>query len=291
MAERGRLRVPLMQQSRAPRCPTPGVPAEAASVERSRSLATPDAGKSTLTEALALHASAITRAARCTARPGRRGVTSDWMAMVRARGISITSAALRFDYRDIVLETCWIPRVTRISPEDTYRVLSAVDGAVMLLDSAKGLEPQTLKLFDVCRSRAIPGDHVREQVGPAGPGAAGTARRDRAADRAPPGPGELAGWSRRRFPRPDRTGHRRVSPTFTRTPGGAGRALETRLDAAAAAGRDGQAYAGGTRGTDPARRDLRAGYRHGHFLAGVSCPVPCSGPRCRTSASAACSTW
>src|ERR1700739_2729464 len=115
----------------------------------------PDAGKLTLTEALALHASAITQAGAVHGKAGRRGVTSDWMAMERARGISITSAALRFDYRDMVLNLLDNPGHANFS-EDTYRVLSAVDGAVMLLDSAKGLEPQTMKLFDVCRSRAVP---------------------------------------------------------------------------------------------------------------------------------------
>ena len=115
----------------------------------------PDAGKSTLTEALALHASAITQAGAVHGKAGRRGVTSDWMAMERARGISITSAALRFDYRDTVLNLLDTPGHADFS-EDTYRVLSAVDCAIMLLDSAKGLEPQTLKLFDVCRSRGVP---------------------------------------------------------------------------------------------------------------------------------------
>src|SRR5580704_13510047 len=113
----------------------------------------PDAGKSTLTEALALHASAITQAGAVHGKAGRRGVTSDWMAMERARGISITSAALRFDYRGMVLNLLDTPGHADFS-EDTYRVLSAVDGAVMLLDSAKGLEPLTL--FDVCRSRGVP---------------------------------------------------------------------------------------------------------------------------------------
>src|SRR6267378_2932754 len=115
----------------------------------------PDAGKSTLTEALALHASAITQAGAVHGKAGRRGVTSDWMAMERARGISITSAALRFDYHDTVLNLLDTPGHADFS-EDTYRVLSAVDCAIMLLDSAKGLEPQTLKLFDVCRSRHVP---------------------------------------------------------------------------------------------------------------------------------------
>jgi peptide chain release factor 3 len=115
----------------------------------------PDAGKSTLTEALALHASAITQAGAVHGKAGRRGVTSDWLAMERERGISITSAVLRFSYRDLVLNLLDTPGHADFS-EDTYRVLEAVDCAIMLLDSAKGLEPQTLKLFDVCRSRNIP---------------------------------------------------------------------------------------------------------------------------------------
>ena len=115
----------------------------------------PDAGKSTLTEALALHASAISEAGAVHGKAGRRGVTSDWMAMERDRGISITSAVLRFDYGDAVLNLLDTPGHADFS-EDTYRVLEAVDCAIMLLDSAKGLEPQTLKLFDVCRNRRIP---------------------------------------------------------------------------------------------------------------------------------------
>jgi peptide chain release factor 3 len=115
----------------------------------------PDAGKSTLTEALALHAAAINTAGAVHGKAGRRGVTSDWMAMERDRGISITSAALKFDYAGHVLNLLDTPGHADFS-EDTYRVLEAVDCAIMLLDSAKGLEPQTLKLFDVCRSRHVP---------------------------------------------------------------------------------------------------------------------------------------
>ncbi|MEC3981639.1 peptide chain release factor 3 [Amycolatopsis sp. H20-H5] len=115
----------------------------------------PDAGKSTLTEALALHARVISEAGAVHGKGGRRGVTSDWMEMEQARGISITSAALQFDYRDTVINLLDTPGHADFS-EDTYRVLSAVDSAVMLLDAAKGLEPQTLKLFDVCRHRGIP---------------------------------------------------------------------------------------------------------------------------------------
>lgn len=115
----------------------------------------PDAGKSTLTEALALHAHVIGEAGAVHGKAGRRGVTSDWMAMERERGISVTSAVLQFAYRDMVLNLLDTPGHADFS-EDTYRVLAAVDCAVMLLDAAKGLEPQTLKLFDVCRHRKLP---------------------------------------------------------------------------------------------------------------------------------------
>ncbi|EIE97223.1 peptide chain release factor 3 [Saccharomonospora glauca K62] len=129
-----------------------------AQARRRRSFAVishPDAGKSTLTEALALHARVIAEAGAVHGKAGRRGVVSDWMEMERARGISITSAALQFAYGDTVVNLLDTPGHADFS-EDTYRVLSAVDSAVMLLDAAKGLEPQTLKLFDVCRHRGIP---------------------------------------------------------------------------------------------------------------------------------------
>src|ERR687897_1566419 len=115
----------------------------------------PDAGKSTLTEALALHARVIGQAGAVHGKAGRRGTVSDWMDMEKARGISITSAALQFSYRDTVVNLLDTPGHADFS-EDTYRVLAAVDAAVMLLDAAKGLEPQTLKLFEVCRARRIP---------------------------------------------------------------------------------------------------------------------------------------
>ncbi len=115
----------------------------------------PDAGKSTLTEALALHAQVISEAGAVHGKAGRRATVSDWMEMERARGISITSAALQFAYGDHVVNLVDTPGHADFS-EDTYRVLSAVDAAVMLVDAAKGLEPQTLKLFQVCRYRRIP---------------------------------------------------------------------------------------------------------------------------------------
>lgn len=115
----------------------------------------PDAGKSTLTEALALHARVITEAGAVHGKAGRRATVSDWMEMEKARGISITSTVLQFPYRDCVINLLDTPGHADFS-EDTYRVLTAVDCAVMLIDAAKGLEPQTLKLFQVCKHRRIP---------------------------------------------------------------------------------------------------------------------------------------
>ncbi len=115
----------------------------------------PDAGKSTLTEALALHARVIQEAGAIHGKAGRKSTVSDWMDMEKARGISISSAALQFGYGGCVVNLLDTPGHADFS-EDTYRVLAAVDCAVMLLDAAKGLEPQTMKLFDVCRHRGIP---------------------------------------------------------------------------------------------------------------------------------------
>jgi peptide chain release factor 3 len=86
---------------------------------------------------------------------GRRSATSDWMAMEQQRGISITSTVLQFNYRDCVVNLLDTPGHRDFS-EDTYRVLAGCDGAVMVLDAAKGIEPQTLKLFEVCRDRGLP---------------------------------------------------------------------------------------------------------------------------------------
>ncbi|RYY44528.1 MAG: GTP-binding protein, partial [Actinomycetales bacterium] len=115
----------------------------------------PDAGKSTLTEALALHARVISEAGATHGKAGRRATVSDWMEMEKARGISISSTALQFEHEGHVINLVDTPGHADFS-EDTYRVLSAVDFAVMLLDGAKGLEPQTLKLFDVCHRSGIP---------------------------------------------------------------------------------------------------------------------------------------
>ncbi|SNS46390.1 peptide chain release factor 3 [Rhodococcoides kyotonense] len=122
----------------------------------------PDAGKSTLTEALALHARVISEAGAIHGKAGRRSTVSDWMEMEKARGISVSSTALQFNYQvdptvdEInVINLVDTPGHADFS-EDTYRVLTAVDAAVMLIDAAKGLEPQTLKLFQVCRQFGIP---------------------------------------------------------------------------------------------------------------------------------------
>jgi peptide chain release factor 3 len=130
----------------------------AAEVARRRTFAIishPDAGKSTLTEKLLLYSGAVAEAGTVRARRGERAVRSDWMALERERGISISSTALRFARDDYLLNLLDTPGHRDFS-EDTYRVLSAVDSAVMLLDAAKGLEDQTLRLFEVARRRRIP---------------------------------------------------------------------------------------------------------------------------------------
>lgn len=115
----------------------------------------PDAGKTTLTEKFLLYGGAIAEAGSVKARSGRRSATSDWMELEQKRGISITSTALQFEYRDCVLNLLDTPGHRDFS-EDTYRVLAATDAAIMVLDAAKGIEPQTLKLFEVCRQRNVP---------------------------------------------------------------------------------------------------------------------------------------
>jgi peptide chain release factor 3 len=115
----------------------------------------PDAGKTTLTEKLLLYGNAIELAGNVRARRNQRTTTSDWMKMEQERGISITSTVLQFPYRGHIINLLDTPGHQDFS-EDTYRTLSAVDSAVMVLDAAKGIEPQTRKLFEVCRKRGIP---------------------------------------------------------------------------------------------------------------------------------------
>lgn len=115
----------------------------------------PDAGKTTLTEKLLLYGNAIHLAGSVRARRSQRHATSDWMAMERERGISITSTVLQFPYRGRVVNLLDTPGHKDFS-EDTYRTLAAVDSAVMVLDAAKGIEAQTRKLFEVTRRRGLP---------------------------------------------------------------------------------------------------------------------------------------
>ncbi|MEY2454927.1 MAG: peptide chain release factor 3 [Acidimicrobiaceae bacterium] len=115
----------------------------------------PDAGKTTLTEKFLLYGGAVQEAGAVKARGERRRATSDWMELEQKRGISITSTVLQFPYRDHVLNLLDTPGHRDFS-EDTYRVLAAADAAIMVLDVAKGIEPQTLKLFEVSRDRGIP---------------------------------------------------------------------------------------------------------------------------------------
>lgn len=115
----------------------------------------PDAGKTTLTEKLLLYGNAIQLAGNVRARRNQSHTTSDWMTMERERGISITSTVLQFPYREHVVNLLDTPGHQDFS-EDTYRTLMAADSAVMILDAAKGVEAQTIKLFEVCRRRGIP---------------------------------------------------------------------------------------------------------------------------------------
>ncbi len=115
----------------------------------------PDAGKTTLTEKLLLYGGAVQLAGSVTARKHQRATTSDWMELERKRGISISSTVLQFDYDNYRINLLDTPGHKDFS-EDTYRVLTAVDSVVMVIDSAKGIEPQTRKLFEVCRQRGIP---------------------------------------------------------------------------------------------------------------------------------------
>ena len=136
---------------------SPADPVEAAARRRTFAIIShPDAGKTTLTEKLLLYGGALGReAGSVKAKGDRRSATSDWMDLEQQRGISITSTVLQFPYRDRVVNLLDTPGHRDFS-EDTYRVLTACDAAVMVLDAAKGIEAQTLKLFEVCRDRGLP---------------------------------------------------------------------------------------------------------------------------------------
>ncbi len=115
----------------------------------------PDAGKTTLTEKLLLYGGAVQLAGSVTARKHQRATTSDWMELERKRGISISSTVLQFDYDGYRINLLDTPGHKDFS-EDTYRVLTAVDSVVMVIDAGKGIESQTRKLFEVCRQRGVP---------------------------------------------------------------------------------------------------------------------------------------
>ena len=115
----------------------------------------PDAGKTTLTEKLLLYGGAIQLAGTVKARKSARHATSDWMEVEKQRGISVTSSVMQFDYTDHTINLLDTPGHQDFS-EDTYRVLTAVDAAVMVIDAAKGVEEQTIKLLEVCRLRDTP---------------------------------------------------------------------------------------------------------------------------------------
>jgi len=127
-------------------------------VERRRTFAIishPDAGKTTLTEKLLLFGGAVREAGAVRAEKAARHATSDWLELEKQRGISVSSSVLHFDYAGHRVNILDTPGHRDFS-EDTYRTLMAADSAVMLIDAAKGVEPQTRKLFEVCRIRRIP---------------------------------------------------------------------------------------------------------------------------------------
>jgi len=118
-------------------------------------IAHPDAGKTTLTEKLLLFGGAIQLAGEVKAKKDRMNTRSDWMKIERERGISVVTSVMTFEYGDNVFNLLDTPGHEDFA-DDTYRTLSAVDSAVMVIDAAKGIEPRTLKLFEVCRLRDIP---------------------------------------------------------------------------------------------------------------------------------------
>ena len=133
-------------------------PAIANEIARRRTFAIishPDAGKTTLTEKLLLYGGAVQLAGSVTARRKQRATTSDWMELEKQRGISVSSTVLQFDYAGYRVNLLDTPGHQDFS-EDTYRVLTAVDAAIMVIDAGKGIEVQTRKLFEVCRRRGVP---------------------------------------------------------------------------------------------------------------------------------------
>src|SRR3990170_3280021 len=115
----------------------------------------PDAGKTTLTEKLLLFGGAIQLAGTVKGRKASRHATSDWMGLEKQRGISVTTSVMQFPYKEFIVNLLDTPGHEDFS-EDTYRTLTAVDSALMVIDSAKGVEARTIKLMEVCRLRDTP---------------------------------------------------------------------------------------------------------------------------------------
>ncbi|MDQ3628116.1 MAG: peptide chain release factor 3 [Actinomycetota bacterium] len=262
-----------MRGSLAEQPARPGTPDAIGEAARRRTFAVishPDAGKSTLTEALALHARVISEAGAVHGKAGRRSTVSDWMDMEKARGISITSTALQFTYGEAVINLLDTPGHADFS-EDTYRVLAAVDAAVMLVDAAKGLEAQTFKLFEVCRHRGIPVITVINKWDR--PGREALEIMDEIHDQMdlrptpltwPVGaPGDFRGVL-------DRASGDFVR--FTRTPGGSSVAEELRMDPEAALAAQGEVWATAVEEHELLRAD-GADHDHESFLAARSTPV------------------
>src|SRR6202521_5656650 len=134
---------------------SPGLAGEIARRRTFAIISHPDAGKTTLTEKLLLFGGAIQLAGEVKARGDRRRVRSDWMEVERERGISVSSAVMTFEHDGLIFNLLDTPGHQDFS-EDTYRTLTAVDSAVMVIDAARGIEEQTKKLFEVCRLRDVP---------------------------------------------------------------------------------------------------------------------------------------
>ena len=125
----------------------------------------PDAGKTTLTEKLLLFGGAIQQAGAVKAKDAARHATSDWMSIEKERGISVTTSVMKFNYRDFEINLLDTPGHQDFS-EDTYRVLTAVDSTLMVIDNAKGVEAQTEKLMEVCRHAQHPHHYLHQQARP-----------------------------------------------------------------------------------------------------------------------------
>src|SRR6056297_3969138 len=131
------------------------LPAEIAKRRTFAIISHPDAGKTTLTEKLLLFGGAIQMAGSVKGRKSERHAMSDWMALEKQRGISVTSSVMQFPYRGRIVNLLDTPGHADFS-EDTYRTLTAVDSALMVIDGAKGVEERTIKLMNVCRLRDTP---------------------------------------------------------------------------------------------------------------------------------------